>query len=136
MTAFLDTSVFLYAAGRDHPEREACASLLRRVAAGSVQAVTSSEVLQELLHVLTRRGLRPEGLRLARDVAVLCAEVLPVTAEDMLECCDLLDRYPALGVRDAVHAACMLRNGITRIVSADAALDGVRSIRRLSPSAA
>lgn len=39
---FLDSNVFLYAAGREHPLRDVCRRLLDRVAAGEVEAATSS----------------------------------------------------------------------------------------------
>ncbi len=52
MRVFLDTNVFLYAAGRAHPERDACASVLRRVADGSLDATVNTEVIQEILYVL------------------------------------------------------------------------------------
>ncbi len=45
MTAFLDTNVFLYAAGADHPLRDPCQRILHRVAAGELAATTSSKVV-------------------------------------------------------------------------------------------
>ena len=53
----------------------------------------------------------------------------------MLDTCELLDRHPGLSARDAVHAATMLRNGITRIVSVDRAFEKIPGIHRLAPSA-
>ncbi len=56
MQVFLDTNVFLYAAGGPHPDREACAGLLQRVGEGSLDATVNTEVIQELLFVLARRA--------------------------------------------------------------------------------
>ena len=136
MRAFLDTNVFLYAAGTAHPEKDACVHVLRRVADGSLEATTNSEVVQEVLYVLVRRGRREDGMALARRVAALFPDLLPVTRDDALGACDLLERYPKLSVRDAVHAASMIRNGIKRVISVDGDFDQIREIRRIEPGAA
>ena len=45
MRMFLDTNVFLHAAGRPHPLKEACSRVLGKVAAGSLDSTVNSEVL-------------------------------------------------------------------------------------------
>lgn len=60
-TLFLDTNVFLYAAGADHPLKKPSIRWLEGAAEGRFRAVTSAEVLQEILHVLIRRGRRREA---------------------------------------------------------------------------
>ena len=134
MRTFLDTNIFLYAAGAEHPQRDACAAVLRKVAEGKLDATVNSEVLQEILHVLTRRGRREAGTSLAGYVAALFPDLLPVTRDDILEACDLVRRHRKLHVRDAVHAATMMRNGIRRIVSVDSGFDSIPEIRRLAPA--
>lgn len=136
MRVLLDTNVFLYAAGGDHPNRDACARVLRRVAAGTLEATSNSEVLQEILYVLFRRGRRDEGLALARHVAALFPDLLPVTGHDMLRACELAARYPGLPVRDAVHAATMIGHGIERVISVDEDFDRLNEIRRVAPDSA
>jgi predicted nucleic acid-binding protein len=44
-----------------------------------------------------------------------------------------LRQYPGLSVRDAVHAATMLRNGLSTVVSVDSDFDRIPQIRRLAP---
>ena len=133
MRVFLDTNIFLYAAGQAHPQRDACAGVLRRVANGTIEATANSEVVQEILHVLVRRGRGEDGVALARHVAALFPDLLPVTAEDMRRACDLIERYPKLSVRDAVHAATMLGNGLEQVISVDEDFDQIREIRRVAP---
>jgi hypothetical protein len=133
MPVFLDTNIFLYAAGQTHPQRDACVALLRRVAAGTLEATTNSEVIQEILYVLERRGRREDGVALARHVASLFPDLLPVTGEDMRRAFDLIERYPKLPVRDTVHAATMLDNGLEQVISVDEDFDQVREIRRVAP---
>ena len=133
MRVFLDTNVFLYAAGQAHPRREACVKVLRRVAEGTLEATANSEVIQEILYVLVRRGRGETGVTLARHVAALFPDLLPVTGEDMRRACDLVERYSTLSVRDAVHAATMLGNGLQQVISVDEDFDQIREIRRVAP---
>ena len=135
MQVFLDTNVFLYAVGASHPLREACAKVLRRVAEGNLDATIDSEVIQEILYVLTRRGRRLEALKLANDLTSLFPDLLAVTRDAMLGACELLERYPGLSVRDAVHIGAMLHNGLRTVVSVDSDFDEVSEIRRVDPAA-
>jgi predicted nucleic acid-binding protein len=133
MQVFLDTNIFLYAAGASHPLREACAKVLRRVADGSLDATINSEVVQEVLYVLTRRGRRDEALKLAGHLTSLFPDLLAVTRDDVVGACALLRQYPGLSVRDAIHAGAMLRNGLRTVVSGDSDFDQISEIRRVAP---
>jgi len=135
MRVFLDTNIFLYAAGPSHPLRGVCAKVLLRVADGALDATINSEVVQEILYVLTRRGRREDALTLARHLTSLFPDLLPVTREDIAVACDLLRQYPRLSVRDAIHTATMLRNGLETVVSVDSDFDQVSQVRRLAPGA-
>lgn len=130
-TVFLDANVFLYAVGKDHPLREASQQILTRVTEGDLAATTSTEVIQEILHVLIRRGQADTALLLVRSTMRLIPDVLPVTSGDMLTACDLLEQYPGLPIRDAVHAATMLNHEIDTILSADGHFELIRGIRWL-----
>lgn len=136
MRAFLDTNVFIYAAGADSPQKQACVGLLRRVASGALDATTSVEVIQELHHVYRRRGRLSEGVALGRDVARLVPGLLPITREDVQRSGDLLLALPQLSPRDALHAATALNNGIAVIISTHADLDPIDGLTRLDPSVA
>ncbi len=49
MKVFIDSNIPMYVAGRDHPNRDPARRFLDAVRAGSVDACTSTEVLQEIL---------------------------------------------------------------------------------------
>ncbi len=136
MPVFLDSNVFIYAAGAESPNKAACVDLLRRVAAGDLEATTSVEVIQELHHVFRRRGRLAEGVGLGREVARLFPGLLSITRADILRSGDILMTHPQLSPRGALHAATALNNGIVVIVSADVDLDRVDGVTRLDPSAA
>lgn len=52
----VDSNVFMYAAGADHPSKGPALRFLERVANGDVGAGVDAEVLQEILHRYLRVG--------------------------------------------------------------------------------
>ncbi len=134
MTWFVDTAVVMYAAGRPHPLREPCQRLLRKVATGRLDAVTSAEVIQEILHRFTGIARRSMGIAMARHALDLFAPVLPITHEIMGRMPSLVERYPQLAARDLVHVATCADAGIESIVSPDRGFDTVDGLRRIDPN--
>ena len=130
---FLDTNIFLYAIGADGPHKEPCRKVLLAVGNGELDAVTSSEVLQEVLHVRSRRVNSKDGLRATRAAAAMVAEVLPVTGEDVLAACRILERHPQIAARDALHVGVMKANKIHMLVSVDKDFDAIKDIKRIGP---
>ncbi len=131
---FLDTNIFLYAIGGDGPYRESCRKVLAAVGRGALNGVTSSEVLQEILYVRSRRINMKDATTAARSAAGIVADVLPITADDMLDACGLLDFHPNLGVRDALHVAVMKNSRIGLLVSVDRDFDALKILKRLDPT--
>jgi len=105
VTVFLDSAVLMYAAGGAHPLREPCRRVLRQVADGELEAVTSAEVIQEILHRFTRIGRADIGAALARASLDLLAPVLPITHALMRRLPDLIERYPHLEARERYRRA-------------------------------
>ena len=134
MTVFLDTAVLMYAAGGAHPLRDPCRRVLRQVADGELEAVTSAEVVPEILHRYTRIGRAATGAALARASLDLLAPVPPLTHALMRRLPDLVERYPDHAARDLVHVATCLHEGIREIISPDRGFDGVDGIRRIDPA--
>lgn len=135
MTLFVDAAVVMYAAGGDHPYRDACRKLLDDIGAGRLEAVTSVEVVQEIGHrfVSIRQPERARELTVA--TLDLFAPVLPITHAVMRRVPALMTRYPSLDSRDLVHIATCIHEGITDILSADRAYDDVAEVQRIDPLA-
>jgi uncharacterized protein len=133
VTVFVDTAIIMYAGGSDHPLRAPCQRLLERVADGQLEAVTSVEVVQEILHRFTALHRPAVGATMARDTLDLFAPVLPITHAIMRRMPDLVEQHTKLAARDLVHVATCLEEGISDIVSPDRGFDDVPGIRRLAP---
>lgn len=134
MTIYLiDTNVFLYARGLDHPYRQPCRTVLEEAGNGRVQLVASTELVQEFVHILLRRGVPAgEAVDEAEEVRRQC-KVHPFDEEVLMIALGLIRQYPKLGSRDAVHAATALLIGVPQVLSADQVLDSIAEVDRIDP---
>ena len=135
MTAFIDSSVIMYASGADHPMRSPCGRIMSAIADGRLEAVTSVEVVQEIVHRYLSIGRAAGGLLVAEQTMDTFAPVLPVTHALMRRVPDLARRYPRLQARDLVHVATCIHEGITEIITTDLGFDEVAELRRIAPEA-
>lgn len=124
----------MYAAGDEHRLKAPSERVLRAVADRSLDGVTSTEVVQEILHRFTHIGMRKLGGTLAEATLDLFAPVLPITHETMSQVPALLRRHPGLSSRDLVHVATCASAGIGVIVSPDRGFDEIRELRRIDPA--
>lgn len=132
----LDTTVLVYAKGADHPLRGPCRDLVAAIAGGAVEATTSVEAIQELVHVRARRRDRADAAALGRDYAELLSPLLVVEREHLQQGLGLFERVDGLGAFDAVLAATAIDIGATALVSADAGFADVPGLPHTLPDAA
>jgi predicted nucleic acid-binding protein len=135
VTVFIDTAVIMYAGGAEHPLRNPCGRIIKGVADGDIDAVTSAEVIQEILHRFISVRRPDTGRAQAIEALDVFAPVLPITHALMRRVPDLAIRYPSLAARDLVHVATCIHEGITDIVSPDRGFDQVAEVRRIDPAA-
>ena len=124
----VDANVFMYVAGQDHPHRAPSRAFLERVASGEVDAAVDAEVLQEILHRYRAGGRWGDGQRVYDLVRTVVPDVVDIDGAVTDRARWLLDRYPRLSARDAVHAAAALEVGAEAFVTWDADFDDVREI--------
>ncbi len=121
---FVDTNVFMYAVGREHPLRRAAQAFFQRAIRKRSQAglCTSAEVLQELLHAylpVQRMATLEAALKLIDD---LVDDIWPVEVEDVRLAHVLAGTHPSLGARDLLHVACCTRRDVKQMKTFDRAL--------------
>ena len=132
---FLDVNVPMYAAGKAHAYKESCVYVLTEIANGRLNAVISSEIIQEILYRFGAMGQVQVGAQMAQNLMNLVPDVLPVTVADMQTAVSLFTHYAPHGVkaRDVVHAAVMHTHQLTHIISTDKHFDQVQGIIRVDP---
>jgi uncharacterized protein len=126
---FVDSNVPMYVAGRDHPLRAPARRFLERAREGAVEVCTSTEVLQEILYRYSALKRRDLAVAVYDLFVQLCPVVFPVTLADTDRAKSLL--ADGISVRDAIHAAVMSGNGVTKIATFDAGFDQLDGITRV-----
>jgi predicted nucleic acid-binding protein len=131
---FVDSNIPMYLVGASHPHKADARRLLEDAIAGGERLVASTEVLQEILHRYVAINRR-EAIQPAFDALNgVVDEVLPVERRDVERARELVLGVSTLSARDALHAAVMEREGITRILSFDGGFDELPGVVRLSGS--
>ncbi|MDP3722932.1 MAG: type II toxin-antitoxin system VapC family toxin [Candidatus Omnitrophota bacterium] len=133
MTVFIDVNVIMYAAGGSHPHQAPSQRLLEGVLQGRVEAISDTEILQELLYRFWRLNKVELGAQLVRQVVEILPNLLPVESRDGVLAAALLNQHPVIEPRDAIHAAVMLNHGLTRLYSYDHHFDHIPGLTRLVP---
>lgn len=128
-----EATVFLYAIGQPSPFKHSCADILRAIAGREIQSATSVEVLQEILHVYTRRNRRADAIAVARSLAEQVTQLLPITPAVFAHALTVHDRFPQLTAKDSLHTATLYHFGLPHIVTADRHFDNLPGIVRIDP---
>lgn len=127
----IDSNVPMYIVGASHPNKVAALRILEKAIMDSQRLVTDAEVLQEILHRYISINRR-EVIQPAFDALLALVDaVLAVDQEAVVEAKQIVQGYPKLSARDALHLAVMRLHGIDRILSFDSGFDGIRGITRV-----
>ncbi len=130
MLAFIDANVIAYTR-YDAPQRPACTEIMTRVAEGTLAAVTSVLVIEEVWH-LEHRGRPPLPAGTAAAATGLFEVVLGLHPEHLPVA--MAFTHAGLGTADRLHAAVALGAGCGVIVTTDRAFDGFPGLRRVDPT--
>lgn len=127
---FVDSNVPMYVAGRDHPLRDPARRLLERARAGDVEICTSTEVLQEILYRYAALKRRDLAFAVYDLFVQICPVIFPVTLADTDRAKAVMMKTDGVSVRDAIHAAVMLNNSVSKIATFDEGFDAIEGVER------
>jgi len=130
---FIDTNIFIYSVGRDHPLKAKCEKVLQSIRDEKIDGILNTEIIQEILYRYQSIKELSLGIRLAREAILLSSRILPVTERDLSLALEILQSHPQIETRDAFHAATMMSNGIKEIISTDIHFDLISEIKRIDP---
>jgi predicted nucleic acid-binding protein len=130
---FIDANILVYSVGKPHILKSPCLAIIEDMARRTVTSATNVEVLQEILHIYSRRGERSFGIEMAHNLSTLVTTIYSVTPEDFARALTFQRQYPQLTARDSLHLASLYNNGITHIVSADHHFNNLPGIIRIDP---
>jgi len=130
---FIDTNIFMYAAGREHHNKIPSLNFLHKIAAGKIDACINVEVLQEILHRYRHINRWENGREVYSLTRKIVSAIFPVDTEIMKKCFDLMNQYPGIMARDALHIGFCQIHSITSFYSYDRDFDIIEGINRIEP---
>jgi predicted nucleic acid-binding protein len=139
-TFLIDTNIVMYAAGKKHPYKSACAEIISGIADGSFHRnvgvpVTDAEVFQEILYRYALVRKWETGILICKHLLDLGLEILAVDSEGVEQMVALAEAYKdkSISPRDLVHVSVMINHGIKKIVSVDSHFDLIHEVIRIDP---
>lgn len=132
---FLDANIVMYAIGKAHAYQQPCIQVLKQIQRELIHVVTSVEVLQEILYRYYLFRNYEVAEKAFTNMKKICESILPVVEADVDRAYHILQDLPHISVRDAIHAATMLNNGLKAIISTDKHFDAIPGIIRIDPVA-
>ena len=123
----------MYAVGAEHPACEPSRRLLAAVRDGALAATTTTNVVQDFVHVFARRRPRTLAVEHARRYVVGLGPLLGATQAELEHALRLYERYERLDASDALLAATAIAHGVDALISADQAFAGVPRLRHIAP---
>ncbi len=134
-TTLLDVNVPMYAAGGDHPSKEACTWVMGEIVEGRLAVAINTEIIQEVLYRYGALQRWDIAIGIASDLLNIIPTIYSVVEADARLAVDLFKQYSAQGIksRDLFHVAVMQNNGLATIISTDTHFDHIPGITRLDP---
>lgn len=129
----LDTTVLAYSVGSEHRFQAPCMRLMEGIESGTLSATTTPEVIQEFLHIRSRRRTRDDAIKLAMAFTDLLAPLITVEERALRRGIYLFGEHDGIGSFDAVLLAAAIDAGATTVVSADTAFATARGIHHVVP---
>jgi predicted nucleic acid-binding protein len=125
----------MYAAGREHKYKISCSWIVTEIESRNINAVTDTEIPQEILHRYSMIGLPDKAIEPSKKLYDLVPEMLPVNRQDINKAIKLYEKYYTKGVRsrDVIHTAVMENNKIAQLISTDTHFDLIESVTRIDP---
>lgn len=130
---FIDTNILMYAVGTPHAYKNSCLEILRRASEGQIAIATDVEVFQEVAYRYWHQRIFQKAVEVLNQFQILFDEIFPVEKEHLKAYYKLLEKYPALSPRDAIHIAVMQQNGVKKIYTTDRDFQAVPGIIALEP---
>jgi len=130
---FIDSNVFLYAAGEVSSLKMKALETLEKLSQGGAIAVTNTAVIEEIHFICYRQTKDVKFcLNFLNDVQKGLGGLLPMTEEVVRVAIQLFERSKQkVSIKDYYHVASMLVFDIETIVSFDSDFDRFREIIRI-----
>jgi uncharacterized protein len=132
---YIDSNIFLNAILFDISNNDARVSkdILLDVVSGKLRACTSVLTWDEVVYIVERNIDKKTAIKQGNLLLSFPnLQIMSITENELSQSQLLIEKYP-IHPRDALHAACMVSNKISEIISFDADFDQIEEISMIIP---
>lgn len=130
---YLDTNFFIYLSDTSSPFHLPCLRLVRYCNKNKILTSTSTETIQEIIHLAKNTKQLDKGLLVSQKTLQLVHELLPVGKATIGIYLKKAGVHRAAKSRDLIHLAVCLENKIEKIVTYDKEFRTFAGIKALQP---
>ncbi len=131
---YLDTNFFIYLSDKSSVFYSECVQLLKYCEENQIIVITSSETIQEIIHLAINTKRLPEGLKIAHKALQISDSLLPINKNTIEIYLKKASIYRNIQSRDLIHLAVCLENKIDRIITFDQGFRKFKEIKTLTPA--
>lgn len=118
-TFYLDTNVFLYAIDKNSKFYSSASTLLKLVENGVMDATTSIETFQEIIHLAKKQKRLKNGIEICLLIIQLIPNPIPIDKTILKIFMKMTEKYTSLESRDCLHLAACISANINILVTED-----------------
>lgn len=130
---YIDTNIFIYLAMPTSPYHELSHRSVSLFLDKKTEILTSTETIQEIIHVMKINGQLDKGILIAKNALELVTKLIQIDTEIILQYLKLLSIYKKPESRDVLHVATCIKNEVYTIMTYDKHFSQFKEIQTLKP---
>lgn len=131
---YIDTNVFIYRGAENDLNHENSKRLIDFIIENRLDATTSTETIQEIIHFLQRVNDLNSGIRISKLVLKQIKYLMVVDVKVINVYLMLIEKYPKADSRDVLHLACAVTSNIQIIITYDKGFKKFKEVQALTPA--
>lgn len=131
---YIDTNIFIYTSDPSSPYYKDCLSLFEAAADKKIFITTSTESIQEIMHVHSRLKEIDKGFALTDAVFMQIPDILAIDLPIIKTLIGLFKKYKTAQSRDLLHVATCVENKIRYLITIDRGFDTFSEIKAMTPA--
>ncbi|MDQ3098393.1 MAG: type II toxin-antitoxin system VapC family toxin [bacterium] len=131
---YFDTNIFIYLADASSPYFAEIYALTMHLQKENIQIITSTETIQEIIHVSKKVKQYRQGIKNAEGTLKTINKLVPIQDETIKIFLKKNEIYKLNESRDILHLAVCLENNLDTILTYDGGFKNFKEIKAYTPS--
>jgi len=132
-SVYIDTNVFLYLSNKTSAFYFDSVELIKYLKNNKVLIFSSTETIQEIVHVALKIKKLSYGLKIIEKVFEIIDELLPINSKTINIYLNLVAKHPTNDSRDSLHTSVYIENTIETIITYDHGFRKFKEVKSLTP---